>query len=198
MRIQRYLMTIVVGMAAVLVLGCREEGVRRYQVPRAETPAEKAVARLPDDLNYTIPEGWKKRGADPKGFYVAAFQVTDDTATADITITPLEGQGGGVTANVNYWRTQNLKMDPLDEQQIRQILHEITVDGKQAQYVDLSGPESAGAQRPRLLGVIAARGEKTWFFKMIGPADLVDKQKPAFEAFVKSVTLGESTGNKDG
>ncbi len=126
---------------------------------------------------------------------MAAFQVTDGTATADITITPFEGPAGGVTANVNRWRTQVLKMDPLDEQQIRQILHEITVDGKQAQYVDLSGPESAGVQRPRVLGVIAARGEKTWFFKMIGPADLVDKQKPAFEAFVKSVTLGESTGN---
>ena len=35
--------------------------------------------------------------------------------------------------------------------------------------------------------MILPRGEQTWFFTIKGPADLVEKQKSAFEAFVKSV-----------
>jgi hypothetical protein len=61
----------------------------------------------------------------------------------------------------------------------------MNVDGEHGGYVDLTGPESAGASR--ILAVMVQRDGSTWFFKMRGPADLVGRQKNSFEAFVGSV-----------
>ena len=54
----------------------------------------------------------------------------------------------------------------------------------------------AGKETRRILGVVVPRRGQTWFFKMTGPADLVDKQKPVFEAFLKSVRFDGGSGAK--
>ena len=53
-----------------------------------------------------------------------------------------------------------------------------------------------GRETRRILGVVVLRRGQTWFFKMTGPADLVEKQKPAFEAFLKSVRFDGGNGAK--
>ncbi len=70
----------------------------------------------------------------------------------------------------------------------------MNVGGSPGQYVDLTGPESAGGLR--ILAVMVPREKTTWFFKMRGPADLVGRQKSAFEAFVGSVRFTGSEGPK--
>lgn len=170
--------------------GCQEEKIREYQAPRDEVS--------PYRVNYQTPAGWKKRGIDPRQLYVAAFRVTKDGKTAEVTVTPLDGRGGGLLANVNRWRKRDLQLEPITEAELGQHVHTLRVADQDASYLDLSGPESAGAHRPRVLAVIAPRDDKTWFFKMIGPADLVGAQKAAFEAFVQSFTFGAPARNKDG
>ena len=59
--------------------------------------------------------------------------------------------------------------------------------------MDLTGPAQSGISQ-RMLGVGLPHGGATWFFKMTGPADLVGKQKAAFEAFVKSVKFDGGKG----
>lgn len=172
------------GLTTVALLGCREEGIQHYQVPRPESTS--------DELSYSAPDGWKKLGPDPKGFYEAGFQVADGDQAAQITITPLAGAAGGLLLNTNRWRKQ-LHLEAIDEEQLQKDLAEAPV-----RYLDLTGPEAAGQPRQRLLGVVLPRSQKTWFFKMMGPADLVEKQKPTFEAFMRSVTFDGRTGNKDG
>ena len=44
----------------------------------------------------------------------------------------------------------------------------------------------------RMLGAIVPQGEKAWFFKMSGARDSIEGQAPAFDAFIKSLQLGES------
>src|SRR5947209_8383871 len=46
----------------------------------------------------------------------------------------------------------------------------------------------AGGPPPqRILAAVLPRDDRTWFFKLMGPADVVAAQKPAFDAFVHSL-----------
>jgi hypothetical protein len=145
---------------------------------RAPQNREEAAANLP--LTFKAPVGWKERTRrDP--INLVAYQITDGDRTADVTITPA---GGTLVDNVNRWRDQ-VGLTRVSEQQIQQEARSIEVGGSPGQYVDLTGPESAGGLR--ILAVVVPRGDTTWFFKMRGPADLVGRQKPAFEAFLATV-----------
>jgi hypothetical protein len=134
-------------------------------------------------LQYATPEGWKEK-PDPKGIRVVVFEIADGAVEAGVT--SLGGPGGGVLGNVNRWRGQ-LHLQPVDDQQLQKEVRPIEVAGTPGHYVDLTGPAAAEKPPVRILGVILPRGEQTWFFTIKGPADLVEKQKAAFEAFVKSV-----------
>ena len=53
--------------------------------------------------------------------------------------------------------------------------------------MDLTGPEVPGREPQRILEAIVAQNDRTWFFKMRGPADVVGRHKAAFEAFLGTV-----------
>jgi hypothetical protein len=145
------------------------------------------------DLTYTIPEGWKKH-PNPDRLHRAAFFVSDGGKQAETTVTPFPGQAGGLLANVNRWRGQ-IQIGPVTQEQLRKDLNTIEIAGDPCPYVDLLGPAAEGQ---RILGIVAERGGQTWFIKMKGPADLVGKQKPAFEAFAKSLKFnGDRGGNNE-
>ena len=55
---------------------------------------------------------------------------------------------------------------------------------------DLAGTAPGNGEAQRILGVILHRDDTAWFFKMTGDAGLVEQQKPAFIAFLKSVSFG--------
>jgi hypothetical protein len=131
-------------------------------------------------FQYTKPEGWKEI-PDPKGIRNVVFEI--DNGAVEVGVM---SAGGGLLMNVNRWRGQ-VHLQPIDDEQLHKETQPIEVAGAGAHYVDLTGPAAAGKAPERILGVILPRGEQTWFFTMKGPADLVEQQKPAFEAFVKSV-----------
>lgn len=135
-------------------------------------------ARLP--LTYRTPPGWKEVPAQD-GISLAAFQAGEGNQMARVTITTA---GGNLADNVNRWRAQ-VGLGPVSDEQIARDCRPIDVDRVRGQYVDLAGPESAGGTR--ILAVLAKRDDITWFFKMRGPADVVGRQKAAFEAFIGSV-----------
>lgn len=177
------------GLAILALPGCREDGIQHYRVARSESSR--------DELGYSAPKNWQQLGPDPKGFYQCGFQVTNGDQAIQITITPLEGAAGGLLQNTNRWRRQ-LQLDPVDEEQLQRDIQKIVVAGAAAKYLDFASPESAGQSRQRILGVVLPRNGKTWFFKMIGPAGLVENQKTTFEAFMRSVTFESQTGKTDG
>src|SRR5262249_3703421 len=160
--------------------------------PRAPAPAPAAES----SLKYTRPAGGVE-APDLAGGLIrraAGFRVTDGGKSAEITVTPLGGDAGGLLPNVNRWRGQ-IKLGPIDEGQLRQDVRTVEVAGKPASYLDLLGPEGVG--RERMLVVVVPRGGQTWLFKMRGPADLVARQQAAFEAFMKSVKFDGGTGAAD-
>lgn len=198
----RQILMLACGSAALVFLGCQDTEIRSYQAPKPEPfsasppppdkPSPPAAPAKPPAVNYRTPAGWKEQ-SDSRPFVVASFQIAEGDRLAEVSITPLRGDGGGLLENVNRWREQ-IGLARMDEAQLRKDVREIEMAGAKAKYVDLLGPEAAGRPRQRILGVVAPRGEQTWFVKMWGPADLVAKQKTAFEEFVRSLKFHAGAG----
>jgi hypothetical protein len=150
--------------------------------PSKPVEPAKGAATPVAKLEYQTPSGWEVLPAG--GMRAAAFSTGKGEERAEITITTLGAQYGGVTANVNRWRTQ-IKLPEADETAIKKSAKELTVDGAAVHYFDLLGPE--GEKRQRMLVIIAERGERTWFIKMTGPAETVARNQAAFESFAKSL-----------
>jgi len=158
-------------------------------MPGPDILSRRAASR--PRVQYDKPQGWKET-SDPSGISTVVFEIPGGATKASVTALPR--QPDEVFLNVNRWRGQ-LHLKPVDEKQVGKEVRQIEVAGTTAHYVDLTGPESAGQPAPRMLGVMLPRGEQTWFFKLMGPADAVEKQKSAFEAFVKSVRFEGSRGS---
>jgi hypothetical protein len=118
---------------------------------------------------------------------VAAFRVSHDGQSAEITVIPLGGMAGGLLANINRWRKE-VGLGDLAEAELSKESKSLEIGGHNAVYVDFAGNEK------RNLGVILNRQDATWFFKFQGPRALVEKERANFEAFVRSIrfVVGES------
>lgn len=144
------------------------------------------IEQIPEDspLTFTVPQGWRMH--EPSGMRKADLSVAEDTQVAQTTVIPLSGPAGGLLSNVNRWRGQ-VGLQQVDADQLAREAVEVEVDGIKGHLVDLAAPESAGAERLRILGVILQRGDTSWFIKMTGPHDLVVREKDQFQALVKSI-----------
>jgi hypothetical protein len=134
-------------------------------------------------------EGWKV-DPTPRQMRVATIVVSDGNASGEIAVSRL-GQAGfaDVLGNINRWRGQ-VGLPPASDPGANPPVAVSLAQGPGEIY-DLSGPEDAGANRKRMLvAKIQLPGNpQLWFFRFIGPYDLVTKNKPAFETFVKSLKL---------
>ena len=118
---------------------------------------------------------------------LAVFQVTDGDQKAEASVTALGGKAGGLESNVERWSRQ-IEAPPVGPEQMKQAT--ITIADRESPYLDLVG------KKGRTVGAIVAVGDRTWFFKLTGPPDLVEKQKPKFEAFLKSVKFDGGMGGE--
>jgi hypothetical protein len=173
---------------------CKEikiDGLIATRVDMATT--KKAPARSP--LTYSRPESWRELPPSAKAMpgisVVAAFQVSEGEQMAEVTITQLAGEAGGVLANVNRWRSQ-IGLDPVTEEELRKDLQVTEIAGARGVLIDLLGPEKA--DRQRILAAISTQGDRSWFFKLKGPAELVGKQKTNFVTFIGSVRFDGGPG----
>ncbi|MBM3983558.1 MAG: hypothetical protein FJ304_25460 [Planctomycetes bacterium] len=145
---------------------------------RAAGPAEDEPPAPPA---FRVPKGWQEQKAAPLAS--ARFQILEGKRQASVVV--LEG-GGGLAANVNRWRGQ-LGLQALPDEDAETSLKPVKVDGVNGYRFDLTGADVPETGAVRIRAVIVARGERMWFFKMMGPANLVENQAPAFDGFVDSV-----------
>ena len=71
--------------------------------------------------------------------------------------------------------------------ELKKSAENVEAGGQPAQLYDIAGQNPGSGDAERILGVIQRRDDMAWFFKMTGDADLVEQQKPAFVAFLKSL-----------
>jgi hypothetical protein len=148
----------------------------------AARPVPPGTSNPRDSLPFTsqVPEGWRAASAGP--MQMAKYEVRDGDQEANITVSTA---GGDLAANVNRWRGQ-VQLKALDARTLETELRKIKVDGNDAVWVALVGPEES-QRRETILGVIVnARGQQ-WFIKLKGDAVLAARETTHFEEFVQSI-----------
>jgi hypothetical protein len=147
----------------------------------ANVPATKVQTANPNiNSIWTIPPDWKL--LPPSEFLLAEFSIETNGANADVNVAELNGEGGGLEANVNRWRGQ-LGLPPIVE--ILTTGLSLT-DASGARVVDFSGTNFKTGKPTRLIGAIVPQNGQTWFYKLMGDPQIVAQQKDAFLKFIQS------------
>jgi hypothetical protein len=145
----------------------------------AATPAPDATAKP----TWTVPAGWQE--GQLAQFLVAKYDITGDGgAQAAVNVSSLTGDGGGLQPNVNRWRKQ-LGLGPVNDADVVN-LPTLDASGVKATLIELSGTDSRTGKPAKLVGVVLPLGGQTWFYKLMGDANVVAQQKDALIQFVQS------------
>lgn len=168
-----------------------------YRIPKEAQPtAMPQPAAAMDsgaaaEVHWKAPSGWEEQPAS--GFRKGSFLVRGaDGKTADVSVISFPDAAGGLVANVNRWRDQ-LKLAPVSND--AQAGTRMTVSGREMFFLDLVSeqPVSPDGSKSRILGGIFPLNGATWFFKMLGPDQLVESQRDAFQQFLQSVHVTEGS-----
>jgi hypothetical protein len=120
----------------------------------------------------------------------ATIVVGEGAEAADLAITRLGTKFGDHLSNINRWRAQ-AGLGPVKDAGEAAGQEVSTAQGPMTIY-DFAGPEGAEG-RKRIVVAVAQfpKAESVWFFRLLGPHDVVAKNKPAFEGFVRSLKFAE-------
>jgi hypothetical protein len=152
-----------------------------------------------EELSWEVPPHWEAQ-PPPTPIVYAMFNAPSDGGTAVVTVTPLRGDGGGLLANVNMWRGQ-IGLEPVSE--VGQVpVERVRVGDVDAVVLHVVGGSLNEERRESLtrgetnaiVVAIVPEGDRTWFFRLTGPAAAVDIEKPSLIRLVESVRF---TGKED-
>ena len=136
-----------------------------------------------------LPAGWTEAGSGQMS--VASFVIAGDGGSkATVAITPLGGLAGKETVIVNMWRQQVGQTELSDDEVTKQFLP-VEIAGAAGKMFDVTGKAEGGAAM-RIVTAMQHRDGTSWFFKLQGSDALVQAQKEAFVAFLKTIKFTEA------
>jgi len=139
-----------------------------------------------EELSWVTPKGWENGGEKP--LRVLTFFAGDKSDPAEVMVTRLRGaQFGDILENINRWRAQ-VGLGPVTKVE-DQPSERIPLAGNSAAYFDFTGPGNEQRPNRRMLLVMSVNNNDVWFFKMIGPQQVIASEKTNFEEFLKSVDV---------
>lgn len=194
--------------ATLAFVGCSKDEVSTYRIPKEQDPEPRTLASAApapaatapaagggsmastpvatasgSDLAWTAPSHWTvgPAAAMRKGTYL----ISGDGGNAEMAITAFPGDVGGELDNINRWRSQApLNLPPIAAGELEASITREEHNGMKFGIADITGN---GANPGRTIGVWVPHAGSTWFFKLTGPAAVLEKEKPAFHAFIASV-----------
>lgn len=180
---------------------------RDTRKPEEDTASKPVVDRLrgsslmrpqntpsASDLVFEKPEKWVAAITDT--FSLLAFSVTEGSATARVTISQLQGDGGGLLQNVNRWRVQ-VNLPGLTEADLANQTEPFSVSDIQGVYLDCVGTNAQGGAEG-VSGWIGLAAGRSWFVKIRGEAALVASQRDTLRKFLQTLKFNASQGASDG
>ena len=207
---------VVLAASSMWLAACRKPAVESYRVPKdPEPPAPKSASAAPAQgaaptapapntpapaapqssmantavptasgagLTWTAPANWgtKPGSAMRKATFVLKSEGTP--GEGELAVTAFPGDVGGELANVNRWRGQ-IDLPPLGQADLGSAITRLERNGLKLGVVDLTKPDNT----QRMLGAMVPHAGSTWFFKLTGPAPLIEKVKPEFMAFLDTL-----------
>jgi hypothetical protein len=129
-------------------------------------------------VKWDLPEGWTTAPASPMRY--ASFAVEKNGEKADISVVTFPGDGGNDVDNINRWR-QQIGLPIVGAEVLKSMIAPVPAHDVHIDSVDMTGASA------RVLAAWTRQNGQAWFFKMTGPTDLVEQEKPKFVAFVQSL-----------
>jgi hypothetical protein len=154
--------------------------------PAAPSPAPAALAgAAADSPKWETPAGWTE--TEPGSMIFKKYSIAGQAGEkAAVSVSFFPGDVGGLFANVNRWRGQ-MGLPPVQADQLGGVTESVETAGGKATLVDFSGTDARSGQPARLVGAIVPRGDRTWFYKLLGDSAVVGREKDSFVRFVKGV-----------
>ena len=178
---------------ALLLGACGPED-RTYSIEEVRenegTPTSEQTPKPGRKWTYSVPDSWTALPASPSRALGWKVGGRDD---ATCTLTVLQGDGGGLAANVNRWRRQ-MKLEPAPLEEIQALPRPVPLLGGPAALVDLEGTYvGMGGQNvedARMLGLLLIVPKQVAvFLKMVGPKSAIDGEREAFLELAASLDL---------
>jgi hypothetical protein len=186
--------------ALIVLAGCNREEVRVYRVAKEQPAVSAPVAAIPEghpeiptakpQLSWTLPPGWTEAGAGQMS--VATFNISGKNGQqAQVAITPLRGLSGKEALIVNMWR-KSVGQSDLTPEEVMKELQPVDIGGEAGKIFEVSSPVDVTTPRTRIVTAMTHRADASWFYKLAGDEELVESQKPAFVAFLKSIKITDA------
>ena len=143
----------------------------------SESPAMPQVAAPPSnkpEIKWDVPRDWSPGPASAMRY--ASFAVPSDKV--DISVVTFPGDGGDDLGNINRWR-QQLGLPPADANASNIV--PLKANETTFSIIDIA------AANTRTVAAWTRKDGRAWFFKLTGPSNGVEKEKPNFVKFVQSV-----------
>lgn len=145
------------------------------------------AARPQGRVTWTTPSGWREKPGS--GFRYVSFDVPGRSgAVGDMSVVVLDGDGGGILANINRWRDQ-IGLPPLSEESLPRESRHFHIGNLHLTMINHLGTAAAetGKSKKRVLAAIAPVGDRVWFFKLVGEDSLVRGAEKDFMKFLESL-----------
>jgi hypothetical protein len=136
---------------------------------------------------WKIPDGWVE-GTDPPKRHATFAVPGPDGPKGEVSVVLLAGNGGEPLANVNRWH-QQAGLPPIAAQDLAERVQSVWSSGTTMSIVQVAGP------RCSTMAAWTSREEGTWFFKLTGPATVLDAERANFAGFLQSIKFpGQQSG----
>lgn len=151
---------------------------------QSETKSPQMAAMSSPDstapsIKWKTPDGWKEVPSSSMRF--ASFNTTaPNGGKVDISIVTFLGDGGSDADNVNRWRNQ-IGLPPVNDKEISSLVRPVNADDSQFSALDMTSGDA------RVIAAWTRRDGRSWFFKMSGPASALEREKPKFFDFLRSI-----------
>ncbi|MBL9128323.1 MAG: hypothetical protein JNL97_11775 [Verrucomicrobiales bacterium] len=133
---------------------------------------------------WQVPETWKAQTA-PQMVHSKWTVSADAGATADVTVSVFPGETGGLTANLNRWRSQ-VGLPPAPEAELTAMKDNLDVLGGKGTLVDFTGSSPESGNETRIVAAVVRRDGFSWFYKLLGAPAAVGAHREAFVQLVQS------------
>ena len=134
-------------------------------------------------VSLTAPQSWTQVKATSP-VIVKAYDVSSSYGKAQVAITSLNNDGGGLLPNINRWRNQ-LGLSPVNKLS-DQPVSLLNMSGVTAMLMDIQSQASDDQPARGMLMAIVSRPTETWYFKMTGEAPVLKQLKDDFVTAVQS------------
>jgi hypothetical protein len=190
----------VVAICGLLLSSCSDNSIEEYTTSKSDFaakpsppgPGAGSAPAAPEQPHWTLPDGWSEHPGT--GIRFATLHVDDGMPPLELRITPLSMAARDPLANVNRWAVQ-IGAPSYTAENVDEVMHEIEVEGRTMQLVNLVGPEGAeGAPSQQILSAIVPGEQSVWFFMIMGDHDRVRAQEEKFEDFMSSVHFSHEHG----